>query len=106
MADLEQQPSQAQTGLPPQIVSDFEAVISRPEGKRVILWVLEQCGVYRNPYTGTDAATNFRLGEVNVGQRLIAQLGRVSPSEYARLLLWDAQRPEEEKGKVYVADAK
>ena len=105
MSNLAEQPSPSQTVVPPQIVTDFEKVLREPEGKRVILWLLEQCAVTRSAYQGEDNATNFRLGEVNIGLRLIAQLDRVSPSEYARLLLWDAQRREKEKAEVYVADA-
>jgi len=102
--DLERQPSVSQTGIPPQIVTDFEVVLRGPEGKRVLLWILSQCGVYRSAFQGDDAQTNRRLGEVNVGLRLISKLDEVSPSEYARLLLWDAQRAEQEKAGVYVAD--
>ncbi len=105
MADLSEQPSPSQTVVPPQIVTDFEAVLREPEGKRVVLWLLEQSGVTRSAFTGSNDATNFRLGEINIGLRLIAQLEKVSPSEYARLLLWDAQRQETEKAKPYVADA-
>lgn len=105
MADLDKQPSPSQTVVPPQIVTDFEKVLREPEGKRVVLWILEQCGVYRTAFQGDDAQTNRRLGEVNIGLRLISKLGEVSPSEYARLLLWNAQRAELEKAEVYVADA-
>jgi hypothetical protein len=105
MADLQQQPSAAQTVIPPQIVTDFEKVLRDPEGKRVVLWLLEQCGVYRNAFTGNADATNERLGEINIGLKLISKLHEVSPSEYARLLLWNAQRLETEKAKVYVVDA-
>lgn len=105
MVDFPEQPSAAQTVIPPQIVTDLAAVLSKPEGKRVVLWVLEQCAIYRSAFTGDNDATNFRLGEVNVGQRLISKLNEVSPSEYPRLLLWNAQRLEKEKAKVYVADA-
>lgn len=104
--DLDRQPSTAHTNVPAQIITDLAAVLQTPEGKRVLLWVLGQCGVYRTGFQGDDAQTNRRLGEINIGLRLIAKLAEVGPSEYPRLLLWDAQRAEREKAEVYVADAK
>lgn len=69
------------------VTLDLEAVLRLPQGRRVLLMVLEQCGVYRNAYTGDRAATDFRLGEQNVGLWLISQIEAVDPIEYPALLM-------------------
>lgn len=75
-----------------EILLDFEAVLRNPQGRRVLLWVLQQCHVYGAIYTGKEAGTNLNLGERNVGLRIISKLDEVGPTEYPRLLLHAAQQ--------------
>jgi hypothetical protein len=77
---------------------DLEAVLRLPQGRRVLLMILEQCGVYRNAYTGERQATDFRLGEQNVGLWLISQIEIVGPTEYPTLLMERARQLTEETG--------
>lgn len=74
---------------------DLEAVLRLPQGRRVLLMILEQCGVYRNAYTGERQATDFRCGEQNIGLFLIGQIERVGPTEYPSLLMERARQLEE-----------
>lgn len=78
-------------------VTDLEAVLRLPQGRRVLLSILDMCGVYRSAYTGERAATDFRLGEQNVGLWLISQIETVSPNEYPALLLERANRAKEQR---------
>ena len=87
-----------------QAVTDLEAVLRSREGRRVLLSVLERCGVFRIAYTGQDSATNLRLGEQNIGLWLIARIEEVGPTEYPALLLYEAQRRANEKEGVRVLD--
>lgn len=86
------------------VILDLEAVLRLPQGRRVLLMILERCGMYRNAYTGERQATDFRLGEQNVGLWLIAQIEMVNPTEYPALLLERARRMIEETASVPVVD--
>jgi hypothetical protein len=96
MQELTEQPSKAQELRQDQIAHDLEAVLSIPQGRRLVMRLLERCGVYRSAYTGESEATALRLGEQNIGLWLIAQIERVDPSEYPRLLLEVAQKRDKE----------
>lgn len=65
----------------------FRAVLSTADGKRVLFWVLEQAGVYRDAFAGDDAATNYVLGQQAVGRKLIRMMDELDPRTYPKLLL-------------------
>jgi len=104
-ADLTEQLSKEQELQRDQIVTDLEAVLRIPHGRRVLLRIFERCGVYRSAFSVEDV-TDFRLGEQNIGLWLISQLELVGPTEYPRLLLEAAQRKDRNKETVHVVDAK
>lgn len=79
---------------------DLEAVLSTPQGRRVLVSILERCGVYRSAYTGDNDATNFRLGEHNIGLWLVAQIETTGPMNYPTLLMERAQQKETENVSV------
>ena len=87
MTDLKPQPSAVQIDAEAQAVLDLEAVLGLPQGRRLLLRILDRCAVHRNAFTGEPASTDFRLGEQNVAIWLIAQLELVGPTEYPTLLL-------------------
>lgn len=102
--DLTEQPSKDQELQRDQIVIDLEVVLRNPHARRVLLRILERCGVYRSAFSVEDV-TAFRLGEQNIGLWLITQLEMVGPTEYPRLLLEAAQRKDQNKEAVHVVDA-
>lgn len=65
----------------------FQAVLATADGKRVLFWVLEQAGVYRDAFAGDDAATNYVLGQQSVGRKLIGMMDELDPRTYPKLLL-------------------
>jgi len=71
---------------------DFNWLMSDKRGRRFV-WrqVLEVTGVFRNPFTGEDARTNFRCGEMNVGQHLLAKIHQLCPEKY-HLMVKEAQK--------------
>lgn len=95
---LTTQLSRAQELQRDQIVLDLEAVLRLPQGRRVMLRILERCGVYRNAFAAEAETTALRLGEQNIGLWLIAQLETVGPTEYPRLLLEAAQTRDKSEG--------
>lgn len=65
----------------------LQAVLSVGQGQRVLFWVLEQAAIYRDAFSGNDAATNYVLGQQSVGRKLIELMDRIDPRTYPRLLL-------------------
>lgn len=100
--NLTEQPSKAQAIRQDQSTLDLDAVLQTPQGRRVLLSILERCGLYRGAFTGEADATSFRLGEQNIGLWLIAQIEHVGPTEYPKLLLEAAQKKDKET--VHVLD--
>jgi len=84
---------------------DFDHLLRIPQGRRALLWILEQCGVYQAVFTGDDNVTNFNLGRRDIGLRLIAKLETVGPESYPTLLLTRAKDREQTKGQTHVVDA-
>ena len=78
----------------------LSVLLKREEGRRVLFWVLEQAGVYRDAYTGDDAATNYVLGSQAVGRKLIGLMDQVDARLYPRLLLDVADMREMERAAV------
>ena len=65
----------------------LRALLKTDHGKRVVFWVLEQAAIYRDPFSGDDAATNYGLGSQAIGRRLIQRLDQIDARLYPRLLL-------------------
>ena len=65
----------------------FRAVFATAEGKRVLFWVLQQAAIYRDAFSGEDAATNYILGQQAVGRKVIDMMEEIDPRLYPMLLL-------------------
>lgn len=66
----------------------FRDVFNSRAGKVVLFWMLEQCAIYQDAFSGElTNATNYTLGRQGVGRRLIAQLDSIDPTMYPTLLL-------------------
>lgn len=85
--------------------ADFEAVLGTPEGRRVLLWVLDRAQVY-SVVTSADARAHVNEGRRSVGLQVISMLMSIRPTAYADLLMTrvkleehrDATREEEDQG--------
>lgn len=89
MDDLLTQLSAAQKREIDDLNAAFKEVIASASGKRVLFWILEQTGVYRDAFVGSgeNDATNYVLGKQSVGRMLISQMDMIDPRAYPRLLL-------------------
>lgn len=67
--------------------TSFKELLDTEAGRRVIYWTLEQCAVYREAFTGDDAATNYTLGMQASGRKVIAEIDAINPRFYPQLLL-------------------
>lgn len=102
--DLERKLSPAQIDVTAQTVSDLDAVLGIPQGRRTMLRILERCGLHRTAFTGDRATTDLRLGEQNIGLWLIAQIETIGPTEYPQLLLDAARVRDLTRESVHVVD--
>lgn len=76
---------------------NLETVLQNRCGKEFVLRLLDECGVYRNAYSGEADATMFRLGEQNVGLKIIGMINDVDPSLYPKMMIEAAQTPKEQE---------
>ena len=65
----------------------LSTVLATVEGKRVLLWLLAECGIYGQLYTADPASTNFQLGKRDIGIRIVAKLDAMNRIAYPSLLL-------------------
>lgn len=70
-----------------EIEAAFRAAMAADDGRRVLFWVLEQAGIYRDAFSGEAAATDYILGQQSIGRKLIGFLDEIDPRAYPRLLL-------------------
>lgn len=85
--DFEEQPNETHRRETEDLKAAFRAVIATASGKTVLFWLFEQAGIYREAFSGEDAATNYRLGEQAMGRKMIEMLNSIDPRAYPRLLL-------------------
>ncbi|MGZ2448299.1 hypothetical protein ACVIRO_001053 [Rhizobium ruizarguesonis] len=88
MDHFKEQPSALHTVEREEITKAFREVFALSAGKRVLFWMLEQCAIYQDAFSGDATnATNYMLGLQAAGRRLIDQLDTVDPHLYPNLLL-------------------
>lgn len=59
-----------------QVDRDLEKVIGTPEGRRTLLWIMKESGVFREQFTG-NSATFFNLGRSEFGRKLLRRCVRL-----------------------------
>lgn len=82
---------------PPQWELDLKTLMEQPWGRRFVWRQLSEAGVFRNPYAGQREATDFRCGEMNVGQRLLGDVTRVCPALYVKMVVEATNAAKDEK---------
>jgi hypothetical protein len=65
--------------------ADVCAIMNEQTGRRFVYRILEWAGVYRLSYTG-NSETFFNEGARNLGLKLLADLQRVTPKQYLKML--------------------
>ncbi len=68
------------------------ALVQHAQGRQYIYWLLEICGIGRNPFTPNALNTSFACGQLNVGQQIQAHLIEVAPAAFLKML---AEKEEE-----------
>jgi len=65
--------------------ADLLWLMNQREGRRFVWRLLQVCHLYETSFTGTSA-TFFREGERNVGLQVLADVTRLCPDLYARMV--------------------
>lgn len=84
---LSPQLSPAQMDPNDDLLLDFEALIQTGSGRNVLMWLLEQAGLYGSLYAVEPGLTEVNIGRRDMGLRLLSKLEEVSPIAYPRMLL-------------------
>ena len=87
MAEFSEQPSTPDQQRHEDMLGAFKSVLATADGKRVLFWILEQAGIYRDPFGGGDQATNYSLGQQSIGRKLLGMLDQIDPRAYPQLLI-------------------
>lgn len=77
------------------------ALVQHPQGRQYIYWLLEICGIARNPFTANALTTSFACGQLNVGQQIQAHLIEVAPAAFLKML---EEKEEERLNAIRSAD--
>jgi hypothetical protein len=72
---------------------DLKTILATAGGRRVIWWILEECGVYRTSFTG-NSHTFFNEGKRQIGLMLIEKIFAADPTAYTNMRLEAAERKE------------
>lgn len=67
--------------------SDLKTVLSTPEGRRILWWLLDDvCGLYGPSYTPEAAHTAYREGRRSIAMDVLREARRVAPTSYVTAL--------------------
>lgn len=82
-----------------QDAEDFKWLMSDKRGRRFVWRLLSMTRLFHTPYTGKDSDTNFRCGEQNIGQQVLAEIHELCPERYHEMVKeqHDARRKRERK---------
>ncbi len=66
--------------------SALRNIMNTPEGRMWMWDLLSRCGVYHSSYSSDALAMAFREGHRNIGLHLTAEINRLSPEMYAKMV--------------------
>lgn len=64
------------------ISTALKSLLSTADGRRFAWLFLADCRVFQQPFNGNALGTAFACGELNVGQRFLAQLTQADPDAF------------------------
>lgn len=64
----------------------LKGVLASPQGRAWVWDMLSMCGVFHNPMRADAADTAFACGEMNVGQKILADVVRADPGAYVTMM--------------------
>lgn len=67
--------------------TSLELLLNDVHGRRVMLWVLELAGIYRDAFTNEVGSRDYILGQQSIGRRVISAMDTIDPRHYPSMLL-------------------
>lgn len=67
-------------------LEDLRWLLGHPQGRRIVLRVLEEAGVFRSSFNHSGSVMAFNEGQRNIGLFLTAELLEASPQGYMKVL--------------------
>jgi len=67
-------------------VDDLLWLLSHEQGRRIAWQWMGDAGVFRNPFTQSDAQLAFNCGAMNEGQRLLDSVMRHAPEAFVQMM--------------------
>lgn len=69
-----------------QSIEDLKWLMSDKRGRRFMWELLAITGVFRNPFRGDRGGTDFRCGEMNIGQFYLGDINLNTPERYNQMI--------------------
>jgi hypothetical protein len=69
-----------------QEISDFNYLMSLPQGRRFMWRLLEKAGVFRSSYSMNGLEMAFKEGNRNLGVMLVAEINEHCPGQYQKMI--------------------
>ncbi len=64
----------------------LRGIMGMPEGRMWMWDLLVRCGIYQSSFSAEALGMAFREGQRNIGLHLMAEINRLSPELYARMV--------------------
>jgi len=64
----------------------LEYLLKSYEGKKLLWWMLEQCGIARTPFASNALQMSFNCGAQNIGLMLQAEINQFFPEAYVQMI--------------------
>jgi hypothetical protein len=81
-----------------QVLESMRYIMSFEQGQDLLWYILSQCGIYSDNFTGDTSKTNYLLGQRSIGLMLLQIMNDTDPRMYAKLQLRKATDEVDEQG--------
>jgi hypothetical protein len=65
---------------------DFKWLVGHKPGRRIVWWLLSQAGVFRNPWRPSANEMSFVVGNMNLGQAVLAEMLTIAPDSFTTMM--------------------
>lgn len=62
-----------------EIEAEYTALLNSPRGRKFLYYLLGITGIGKNPFTANALTMSFTCGELNIGQRILADILSTQP---------------------------
>lgn len=80
-----------------EIDESLKVVLSSKEGRKYLYDLIDFCGMHRGGFTSNGSETFFKEGMRNVALKIFADIGRIDPDAYMKMIQETKNKKEMEK---------